>query len=342
MSAKHFLALLNSHVDGDEEQFLSIALQVAAQEARSGRIEDADKLKRLVQKARDQLRSGQLPAKGQAPIPLTRPRGELQDVLESTYPKISLDSMVLVDDTRDRLRRIVRLQQERATLRDHGQVPTTHALLVGPPGTGKTMTAAALAGELKLPLFTIRLESLFSRFFGETAGKLRLVFDQIARVRGVYLLDEFDAIGARRGDPNDVGEIRRVLNSVLTFMEEPNSTDSLVLAATNHSEFLDEALARRFDEVVEYELPDPAAATAILVRRLGKFKPAARALTSMVKPFQGLSHGELCRAADAVLKDAILAGHEKISVESLKQALLNRQTLKEKFHSIAPQRVRRT
>ena len=71
-------------------------------------------------------------------------------------------------------------------------------------------------------------KSLFSRFFGETAGKLRLLFDQIAQTRGVYLLDEFDAIGARRGDPNDVGEIRRVLNSVLAFMEEPNATDSLV------------------------------------------------------------------------------------------------------------------
>lgn len=333
MSAKHFLALLNSHVDGDEEQFLSIALQVAAQEARSGRIEDADKLKRLVQKARDMLRSGALPSKGQTPIPLARPRGELLDVLESTYPKISLESMVLVDDARDRLHRIVRLQRERATLRDHGQVPTTHALLVGPPGTGKTMTAAALAGELKLPLFTVRLESLFSRFFGETAGKLRLVFDQIARVRGVYLLDEFDAIGARRGDPNDVGEIRRVLNSVLTFMEEPNSTDSLVLAATNHSEFLDEALARRFDEVVEYELPDVNAAAAILQRRLGKFKPPIKALVNVAKPFEGLSHGELSRAADSVLKDAILEGRAKVSVEALQQALQNRQALKGKFRS---------
>ena len=140
-------------------------------------------------------------------------------------------------------------------------------LLVGPPGTGKTLTASALAGELRLPLFTVRLEALFSRFFGETAGKLRILFDQIAQTRGVYLLDEFDAIGPRRGDPNDVGEIRRVLNSVLAFMEEPNSTDSLVLAATNHVEILDEALARRFDEVIEYHLPDPTSARAIIERR---------------------------------------------------------------------------
>ncbi|ACA15508.1 AAA ATPase central domain protein [Methylobacterium sp. 4-46] len=330
MSTKHLLALLNSHIQGDEEQFLSIALQAAAQEARQGRTEDADKLKRLVQRARDQQRTGR-PAGGQTPIPLARPRGELQELVESTYPKVSLSSMVLADDVRDRLSRVVRQQQERATLRDHGQAPTTHLLLVGLPGTGKTMTASALAGELHLPLFTVRLEALFSRFFGETAGKLRLLFDQIAQVRGVYLLDEFDAIGARRGDPNDVGEIRRVLNSVLAFMEEPNTTDSLVLAATNHVEILDEALARRFDEVIEYGLPDRMAARAILERRLGKFKLTARSWSSIDPALDGLSQGELVRAADAVVKDAILEGAPKVSPDALTRALQNRQTLKGKF-----------
>jgi SpoVK/Ycf46/Vps4 family AAA+-type ATPase len=204
-------------------------------------------------------------------------------------------------------------------------------LLVGPPGTGKTMTASALAGELRLPLFTVQLEALFSRFFGETAGKLRLVFDQIAQTRGVYLLDEFDAIGARRGDPNDVGEIRRVLNSVLAFMEEPNTTDSLVLAATNHIEFLDEALARRFDEVVEYGLPDPAGACAVLERRLGKFKLPARSWALIQPALEGLSQAELVRAADAVVKDAILEGAPKVSPEALRHALQNRQALRGKF-----------
>jgi len=117
--------------------------------------------------------------------------------------------------------------------------------------------------------------------------------DQIAQTRGVYLLDEFDAIGARRGDPNDVGEIRRVLNSVLAFMEEPNSTNSLVLAATNHVQILDEALARRFDEVVEYLLPDPAAARSIIEKRLGKFKLAARSWAALEPALVELSPGEL-------------------------------------------------
>lgn len=330
MSTKQLLALLSSHVDGDDEQVLSIALQVAAQEARQGRTDEAEQLKRLVKRARDQQRTGR-PVSGQTPIPMARPRGELQGLVESTYPKVTLASMVLADSARARLSRIVRQQQERAALREHGQTPPTHILLVGPPGTGKTMTAAALAGELRLPLFTVRLESVFSRFLGETAAKLRVLFDQVAQTRGVYLLDEFDALGARRGEPNDVGEIRRVLNSVLTFMEEPNATDSLVLAATNHVEILDEALARRFEEVIEYGLPDPAAAKSLLERRLGRYKLNARSWSTLKPAYEGLSQAELVRAADAVIRDAILEGTLTVEAATLRSALQDRQTLRGKF-----------
>lgn len=330
MTNKPIAALLTSHIEGDEEQFLSIVLQVAAQEARDGHSEEAARLKRLVQTARDRRRTSAVPS-GQTPIPLARPRSELQGLVDSSYPKLTLASMVLSEDLRQRLSRVVRQQNARAALRDHGQAPTTHMLLVGPPGTGKTMTAAALAGELHLPLFTVRLEALFSRFLGETAGKLRLLFDQIAQQRGVYLLDEFDAIGSRRADTNDVGEIRRVLNSVLAFMEEPNSTDSLVVCATNHVEILDSALARRFDEVVEYTLPDTASARAIIERRLGKFKLQGKTSKKLTQAMEGLSQGELGRAADQVVKDAILEGTETIPAAKLEAALKSRQAVQRKF-----------
>ena len=110
-------------------------------------------------------------------------------------------------------------------------------LLVGPPGTGKTMTAAALAGELGLPLFSIRLDGLITKYMGETAAKLRLVFDAIQATRGVYLFDEFDALGGERSAKNDVGEIRRVLNSFLQFLEQDDSA-SIVMGATNHVEIV--------------------------------------------------------------------------------------------------------
>ena len=176
------------------------------------------------------------------------------------------------------------------------------------------------------------LASLFSRFFGETASKLRLLFDQAATIRGVYLLDEFDAVGSRRGDWNDVGEIRRVLNSVLTFMEQPNATDSVVIAATNHSEILDKALARRFDEVIEYQLPDAEAAKAVLSRRLGKMKLRDSSWAAIVPLAEGLSQGELVRAADTVVKDAILEGTSRLSVDALKSALKDRQAFRKRLN----------
>jgi AAA+ superfamily predicted ATPase len=129
-----------------------------------------------------------------------------------------------------------------------------------------------------------------------------------------------------------VGEIRRVLNSVLAFMEEPNSTDSVVIAATNHSDMLDNALARRFDEVVEYSLPDDGAASLLLNRRLGKFKPAAKAWSKVTPLLNGLSQGELVRAADAVVRDAILGNATKVTIDNLCAALTDRRAFRERFH----------
>ena len=132
------------------------------------------------------------------------------------------------------------------------------------------MTAGVLAGELQLPLFIIRLDSLITKFMGETAAKLRLVFEAMTSSRGVYLFDEFDSIGAQRALPNEVGEIRRVLNSFLQFIEH-NTSDSLILAATNHPDVIDWALFRRFDDVIEYHLPDTHAVLQALQAKLAGF-----------------------------------------------------------------------
>jgi SpoVK/Ycf46/Vps4 family AAA+-type ATPase len=236
-TARQIISLLSSHLEGDEEQFLSIALQVAATEARRGRREVAEELRRLVDAARQdrnrRMHSVPQGANEQA-IPLARPRGELQNLLSTTYPKAKLDDMVLRPDVRSRLERFIHQQRQRDRLRQYGQRPSGRLLLVGPPGSGKTMTATALAGELHLPLFATRLDTLITRFMGETASKLRLIFDQIGAVRGVYLFDEFDAIGGKRTTGSDVGEMRRVLNSFLQFLEEPNSTDSVVRQITRN------------------------------------------------------------------------------------------------------------
>ena len=336
MTTQHLVALLNSHINRDEDQFLSIALQIAAQEARKGHLSASNKLKKLVQKARTTARQSRH-FENPTPIPTARPNGELREFVDSTNPKLTLSKMILTDTISENLHKVVHQQKNREKLRDFRRKPSTHILLYGPPGTGKTYTASAFAGELKLPLFTVKLDTLFSRFFGETSTKIRQLFDQIARVRGVYFFDEFDAIGASRGISNDIGEVRRILNSILTFMEEPNSTDSLVIAATNHVSILDGALARRFDEVIEYELPDLNSAKLILNNRLGKFRFTNSLPKKFDKLLDGLSQSELVWAADNAVKDAILNEKSLASPQILQVVLEKQQTLKLKFQKSSNQ-----
>ena len=326
-TAKQIIALLSSHVQGDQEQFLSIALQVAAEEARRGRAEAADELRRLVDEARQRKNRPRLGS--DVAIPITRPRGELQNLLAVSYPRTTLADMVLPSSVRERLDRFVHQQIQRDRLRGFGQTPSSRLLLVGLPGSGKTMTASAVAGELHLPLFTIRLDALITRYMGETAAKLRAVFDQIASQRGVYLFDEFDSIGGRRSADNDVGEMRRVLNSFLQFLEEPNSTDSAVIAATNHPELLDRALFRRFDDILEYGVPRAEAIQRILSARLDAFKPAQIQWARVAEAATGLSQADLVRAADEVIKGAILCDETSVSTDELIKSLRERLEVRE-------------
>jgi SpoVK/Ycf46/Vps4 family AAA+-type ATPase len=164
---------------------------------------------------------------------------------------------------------------------------------------------------------------------GETAAKLRLIFDQIAASRGVYFFDEFDALGGRRTADNDVGEMRRVLGSFLSFLEEPNSTDSIVIAATNHPELLDRALFRRFDEVISYALPDRDAIVRMLGDRLGTYRPPRVGWAKVVEAADGLSHADLARAVDQVIKRAILRDDSRVTTEELITSLRKRRSREE-------------
>jgi SpoVK/Ycf46/Vps4 family AAA+-type ATPase len=186
------------------------------------------------------------------------------------------------------------------------------------------MTAAALAGELNLPQFTVQFDTLITRFMGETASKLRLVFDAMSSTRGVYFFDEFDAIGARRSAKNDVGEIRRVLNSFLQFLENDHS-DSLIVAATNHPELLDPALFRRFDDVIAYTLPDCEVAESILKTRLAMFDTELIDWRVAVSEADGLSQGELSRASDEAAKRAILDDRTAVTNDDLTASIAERQ-----------------
>jgi SpoVK/Ycf46/Vps4 family AAA+-type ATPase len=322
-SSEQIKALLRSHAEGDDERFYAVALQVAAQAARQGHGRLAQELRELVDTARAEKAA---PAPVGPPVPVAQPRGELAGLISVGYPKVRFADMVLSDDIRARLERLVCEQRQREKLRAHGLRPAHRVLLVGPPGSGKTMTAAALAGEMHLPLFTILIDGLITKFMGETAAKLRLVFEAIGRTRGIYLFDEFDAIGGHRTLGNDVGEIRRVLNSFLQFLEQDQS-DSLIVAATNHVELLDRALFRRFDEVIEYALPAQEPTERVCRLRLAAFDTTRVRWAKIAEAAVGLNYGEIVKACEDVAKSAVLRDETSIAGEDLCRALELRRSI---------------
>jgi SpoVK/Ycf46/Vps4 family AAA+-type ATPase len=320
-AARHMIALLKSHLEGDDKEFLSVAMQAAAHEARLGHVAVAQQLRDLIDESKRRSsavgrRSGQLV--------VLEPRGELASLLSVQTPDIRFSDMALPETLSERLKRVLLEQRQQKRLREHSLSPRRKLLFVGPPGSGKTMTASALAGELHLPLFTIMLEGLITKFMGETAAKLRLVFEAIRQTQGVYLFDEFDALGTHRSQLNDVGEIRRVLNSFLQLLEKDNS-QSLIVAATNHPELLDKALFRRFDDVIEYKLPDSRLAEEILRRKLAMFQTTEIDWTRILPEAEGLSQAELVRASEEAAKKAVLGGSTRITSQALIAAVQERK-----------------
>lgn len=313
-------ALVKSHADGDDPQFYSVAMQVAAKAARAGQEKFARELRDLVDELRERS-----PGVGRlAPVvPVSKPRGELSSLLAVSYPDARLADLVLPAPLGERLEQVLVEQRQRDILARHGLRPMRRLLLVGPPGTGKTSTARAIAGELGLPLFAIRLDTLITKFMGETAAKLRLVFDALAEARGVYLFDEVDALAGDRAAANDVGEIRRVLNSFLQFLEEDES-ESIVVAATNHPRLLDNALFRRFDAVLDFDLPDDTAIRSVITNRLATFKTGRVAWTRVIAAGRGLSHAEVALAAENAAKRSVLAGRDSVATDDLVPALTHR------------------
>ena len=243
-TAEQIKSLLRSHFDNDSERFMTISLQVAAHEARQGHSTLAEEIKELVEKTKTSSR-----------VRVITLRPDLSDLILQSQPNTKLPELIVNTAIRTRIVRLLKEYRQKERIRHFGLENRRKLLISGPPGTGKTLTAAVIAGELNLPLFTVLFDKLVTKYMGETASKLRQIFEVIAQQKGVYLFDEFDAIGAERGRDNEVGEMRRVLNAFLQFIESDKS-DSFIIAATNNPGILDKALFRRFDDVLYYNLPD--------------------------------------------------------------------------------------
>lgn len=315
-SSEHIKALLRSHLEQDDERFLSIALQVAAHEARAGH-------GRLAQELRDMVEAARKKSIARGPVSIAKGLKDSSGLLFASNPKLRLADLVISSTVRGRLERVVREQKHLTQIKSHGLSPRRRLLLVGPPGTGKTFTASVLAGELGYPLFQVRLDALITKFMGESAAKLRQVFDAVNDVRGVYFFDEFDALGSQRASSNDVGEARRILNSFLQMIEQDTS-NSVIVCATNHEEILDHALFRRFDDVIRYELPGPPEIATLFRHRLSRYVGSRFPWKKLPDLAKGLSSAEITLAAEDAIKEHLIQGKKSVTFAMVEAAIQDR------------------
>lgn len=327
-TAEQIKALIRSHTEGADAQFLSVASQMAAHAARTGKPRLADDLLLLVKRAklRRNATLGEAPdaaAPAPAAIPLAQPPSALGGLVTASYPRVRLAEMTLDPRLRDSLARVLSENRQADRLLHHGFRPRRKLLLVGPPGCGKSMTAAALAGELSLPLLAVAFHQVITRFMGESSAKLHAVFEAMTPTRGVYLFDELDAIGFDRADAQDVGESRRILNAFLGFLERDTS-DSLVVAASNLPDRLDPALFRRFDDVLRYGPPAPADVRPLVENRLARFGHARLSWKAITAAAEGLTQADVVAATEDAAKEAVLDGRGSVRSAELVAALRKR------------------
>jgi SpoVK/Ycf46/Vps4 family AAA+-type ATPase len=312
-TAEQLKSLIRSHISGDPEHFLAVALRVAAHEAGQGHGALAQDIRKLIEKSRLERRGlvQKLPQ-------------DIRGLVLSDDPDTPKKALVIPPALRDRIDRIIHEYRQQGKLKTHGLSHRRKIMLIGPPGTGKTMSAQVLAHELRLTLHTIQVDRLVTKFMGETSAKLRQIFDLIQADPGVYLFDEFDAIGGERTLENDVGEMRRVLSAFLQFIEQDTS-DSIIVAASNSPRLLDRALFRRFDDTLYYKLPGDNERKRLIQNVLGAFLTTRFGWKSVLADSKKLCHAEIDQACRDAIKRAILNDDKKVNAATLCTMLKERQ-----------------
>ena len=286
-------ALMRAHFENNNEKFKTIVLQIAAHEAKIGHTASAREIKEIAQNPKYYSKNK-----------IIKLNNKLE-VLEQKYVNVTMSDLVVSEELEYKIRRVLKEYKKKEILRKNGLKNRSKILLAGKPGTGKTMTASIIAHELNLPLYTIQIDRLITKYMGETSVKLRQVFEQIYEVRGVYLFDEFDAIGSDRSLDNDVGEMRRILNSFLQYLEGDNSY-SIIIAATNNPNLLDNALFRRFDDVLEYKIPEISQIRRLFEMKLKGIASNEVFSEELYMKTKGLNHADIARACEDSIKYSIL------------------------------------
>ena len=295
-TSEQIKSLIRAHIDRDDDRFKTVSLQIAAYEAKIGHTQFARDIKKLTESM----------AHGKNNVISI---GKVNPMFSMSVPSEKLSHLVVSDELSMRIERILNEYRNQNKLKKFGLQNRRKILIEGHPGTGKTFTASIIASELNLPLFSVQMDKVVTKFMGETSVKLRQIFDSISSTVGVYFFDEFDAIGADRNLDNEVGEARRILNSFLQYIEQDES-QSIIIAATNNQKLLDQALFRRFDDVLHYTLPTKPEIKRLYEKQIHSFDKCYVVSDRLIDLSDGLSQAEIIRVCDDAIKNSILSGQK--------------------------------
>jgi SpoVK/Ycf46/Vps4 family AAA+-type ATPase len=239
--------------------------------------------------------------------------------LSSEY--YNFDDLIITDEIKERLEYLISENQNSKRLLSFGLKPKQKILLCGLPGTGKTLSAKIISSVIGYPFVYILFDSIISSFLGQTASNLRKVFDFIENGKYVVLFDEFDMVGKKRDDPQEHGEIKRVVNNFMQMLDNYNG-DSIIIAATNHQHLLDTAVWRRFDEVLLFDLPNTQQRKKLFEKYLGVLKTTTDLdLLTLVKKTAKYSAADIATICEDALRRNVLFGKSDIANDDLEWAL---------------------
>lgn len=319
--ADHIKKLVASF--GRNQEFRAATLRIIDEAANQGKKPFAESLRKILDaNVRPDYQAGPQPG-------LTTLASQIDaaaDLVDEISVSRGLNDIVLNPDTRLLVEGLIEERRRSEELRRHRLPVSTRLLFSGPPGCGKTFCAEVLARELSLPLFTARIDVIISSFLGETASNLRRMFEFAVRRPCILFLDEFDALARTRTDATEHNELRRVVNSLLLMIERFKGP-GLVIAATNLPQFLDEALWRRFDDILSFDPPSEREIALLLTREFANF-PAHFDLDTIVAKLAGLSYADIERVCIDAIKKAVLKKRKSVSETEFAAAL--RQEMRRK------------
>jgi len=225
---------------------------------------------------------------------------------------LTWDFVILTKENLEVLQRVVLENRKKEILEAYGLHPKSKLLFCGPPGCGKTLTAKVVSGVLGIPLVYVNLAAVFSSYLGETATNLKKIFDYVDKGEWVVLFDEFDAIARERNNSNEHGEVKRLVNSLLQLMDTSNSK-SLFIAATNHESLLDNAIWRRFDEILFFDKPDVELRILLLKQYLSAIRHTNINIESIAAKLDSTTGADIERICIDAIKTVILRGDHEIT-----------------------------